>query len=120
MYLYDNEIQAKSLDRKLYNIETYALNHILGIFYSFVKYLPLKTPWGYDEKDEATWDNGTKLSKILLGLLGIGFIAYACLSFFFEDRQKRGIYLQYLLLLHSLDMFLVHPPWIEPYHTDSF
>ena len=91
--LFDNEIQAKNFDRKLYNMETYSLNYKLGIFYRFAKYLPLKTPWGYDENDETTWDNATKFSKLFLGLLGLGFIVLACLSYFFEDKHRRSNYL---------------------------
>ena len=67
-------------------METYSVNHTFGFIYSFVKYLPLKTPLGYDENVDSTWDNATKFSKLVLGLLGLGYIVFAGLSYFFEDR----------------------------------
>lgn len=57
--------------------------------------------------------NATIFSKLLLHAFGFGCIALGALSFFFEDREKRVKYLQYLILLQLVDAFFLRVPWVE-------
>ena len=57
--------------------------------------------------------NATIFSKLLLHAFGFGCISLGALSFFFEDRQKRVKYLQYLILLQFVEAFFLRVPWVE-------
>ena len=57
--------------------------------------------------------NATIFSKLLLIAFGLGCISLGALSFFFDDRQKRAKYLQYLILLQVVEAFFLRVPWVE-------
>ena len=81
--------------------------------FSFVKVLPLRQPWGYNESDPATEMNATIFSKLLIHAFGFGCISLGALSFFFEDRHKRAKCLQCLILLQLVEAFFLRVPWVE-------
>ena len=57
--------------------------------------------------------NATIFSKLLLLAFGFGCICFGGLSFFFENREKRVKYLQYMILLQLVDAFFLRVPWVE-------
>ena len=101
-------------------MEVFSQNSNLGPLFSFVKYLPLRTPWGYDENDLETYSNSTIISKLTLLLFGVACIVIGSLSFFFEDKQRRAMYLQYLILLQIIQAFFLHMPFVEPPETERY
>ena len=101
-------------------MEVFSQNSNLGLLFSFVKYLPLRAPWGYDENDLETYSNSTIISKLTLLLFGVACIVIGSLSFFFEDKQRRAMYLQYLILLQIIQAFFLHMPFVEPPETERY
>ncbi len=101
-------------------MEVFSQNSNLGFLFSLVKYLPLRTPWGYDENDLSTYTNSTIISKLTLLIYGVACIVIGSLSFFFDDKNKRATYLQYLILLQVIEAFFLHMPFVEPPETERY
>ena len=101
-------------------MEAYSVNSNLGFLFSFVKYLPLRVPWGFDEANELTHHNSTILSKLLLLLFGLACIGFGSLTIFFQDKERRASLLQYLILLQLIEAFFLHTPLVETTDTDRY
>ena len=103
---------ALAFDRKLYNMEAHFINNYPSISFQFRSYLPLQTLRGEP--------SSTDLSKLVIILYGAAILVLGCLSFFYEDRKMRSLFVQLLFLLQIFDAMVLHQPLVEDRHLDTF
>ena len=96
-HIIDYHKRSQSFDTKLYNIEATMQNGgwLLFRFSSF-------------------W---SRFSKLIIFLYGLATLTSGIFILFFEEKKKRNVFLQVLVLLLIFDAFVLHNPFVE--HLDS-
>ncbi len=108
----NNSDHAMSLDRKLYNVESYCLQNYPSLPCEFRSYLPFQ---GSPD------DNSSLLSKIIVFLYGAAILVFGSASFFFfDDKDQRAYFLQLLIITQFIDAFLLHFPFVEEKTLDTY
>jgi hypothetical protein len=92
-HLSDFHKRTNAFDTKLYNIESYLLNsgvllfHFQGFF--------------------------SRFSSLIILIYGLGTLISGVCMLFFDDKKKRNIFLQILVILLIFDAFIAHNPFVE-------
>ena len=93
MYYYKE--RAVALDRKLYNMEAHLQNNWPLFAFRFREYLPLQ----HKSAAPIGEPTSTILSQLIIFGYGFTILTLACLMFFFDENQKRSVFVQFLVLV---------------------
>ena len=102
-HIFNCDSKGLAIDAKISNTESYLT--MRDINFKLSNLIP-----GFQNQDNQA---ATYFSSIFSVIFGLVSISLGALFAFFDDRDKRDKFAQYLILLQIFDAFVLHFPFIE-------